>query len=234
MTESDRKRSFRIYEPERVEIDSRYAFMTHLNPERSLFFNTPKKPNLLNARMTNIDKAYRNSKPRPATEPLNKNSSEDSMNTFDYQSNLNFHSFRSLKEFSYFDWSKVKLMKNKYELNEASPFNIYHKNDLSLVRSSRTTRPNTHNFDILDNKTNELPQVVTIRFTWTVLRFWINLSNGQQKEIKGIWSFQIIPFFKKLISRRNDIDFFDRSSKYVIYRFRTFFFGLFAIYFFTS
>ena len=57
---------------------------------------------------------------------------------------------RALKEFSYFDWSKVKLCQNDYLINEASATTVY--ND-------------TTNAQISKQAASDLPQVITIRFT---------------------------------------------------------------------
>lgn len=79
------------------------------------------------------------------------------------KSNQSFHASRSLKEFSYFDWSKVKLYKDEFRVHEANPNNIFHPTDLSLIRRGGLTTKSS--FDILQQQSNELPQVVTIRFT---------------------------------------------------------------------
>jgi hypothetical protein len=80
-----------------------------------------------------------------------------------------FQTSRSLKEFSYFDWSKVKLFKERYKASEQANVSVFHRNDLSLIRSpavrSQATRPGASNFEILNSRENDLPQVVTIRFT---------------------------------------------------------------------
>lgn len=172
ITESDRKRSFRIYEQERVEINAKQGFMTHINPDKPSFplfertVNIPKrKPKLINARLIHSSK---NLKSRPQimqNDTVNNDFSKDSSRGSLQRSSQSFNTSRSLKEFSYFDWSKVKLYKNDYRVHEASQNSIFHANDVSLIRTARTNRNNLNNFDILQHQSNELPQVVTIRFT---------------------------------------------------------------------
>ena len=136
--------------------------MKQINPDRFKFnyerhIIKPSRPNIINARM-NLSKNYKNNKSRPRSER------KELMNetNFSNQSNQSFHSSRSLKEFSYFDWSKVKLLKEEYRLNEVKPHNIYNTKDFKLA----PVRANSHNnLDILHKHSNELPQVITIRFT---------------------------------------------------------------------
>jgi len=172
LTDSDRKRSHRLYQSERVQLENRFAFMTHINAERSLFFSPSKKPMLqsiqqqLICRNSNTAKLVSRRK-----KSVQENNHESNNETFDedHTNSTTFQPTRSLKEFSYFDWSKVKLFKDRYKANEESNVNIFHKNDLSLIRTapirSQATRPGVNNFDILDKRENDLPQVVTIRFT---------------------------------------------------------------------
>lgn len=136
--------------------------MKQINPERFKFnyeknIIKPTRPNLINARM-NLSKNYKNCKSRPRSERKELNNEA----CFSNQSSQSFHSSRSLKEFSYFDWSKVKLLKDEYRLNETKPHNIFTTTEYKLA----PVRANTHNnLDILHKNSNELPQVITIRFT---------------------------------------------------------------------
>ena len=143
-------------------------------------FNVAKRPTrLLEARL-NSPKA-RQTKTRPGVQlnpvitikndysPNNNPNEENEAGDNRNASLRNASSSRSLKEFSYFDWSKVKLYKEEYRVHEANPNNIFQANDLSLMRAVRagsTQRAlNLSSYDVLQQQSNELPQVVTIRFT---------------------------------------------------------------------
>lgn len=60
---------------------------------------------------------------------------------------------RSIKEFSYFDWSKVKLHENNYLVNQNSDF------------PSILTKTDELQQQIKTRSLKELPQVITIRYT---------------------------------------------------------------------
>lgn len=149
--------------------------MTHINPDKRAPFlfersntNVMKKPTrLLNARLNSSKKIMR-TRPQAINAPITiKNDYDNTDDDLNNKSNHSFHASRSLKEFSYFDWSKVKLYKDEYRVHEANPNNIFHPTDLSLIRTVRTGGGPTakSSFDILQQQSNELPQVVTIRFT---------------------------------------------------------------------
>ena len=88
---------------------------------------------------------------------------------------------RSIKEFSYFDWSKVKLYENenKFNLDQINS-NFFSVNNSSFINVNNTSSSSTtietkssysnetnsqkNNYNI-SNKNNELPQVITIRYT---------------------------------------------------------------------
>lgn len=64
---------------------------------------------------------------------------------------------RTTQEWSYFDWSKVKLYQNKYKDEEKSTvYNIQSIDENGIE--------NNENLIKFNNANNELPQVITIRF----------------------------------------------------------------------
>ena len=65
-------------------------------------------------------------------------------------------SSQSIKEFSYFDWSKVKL----YDTTNSSLIDIISNTNESNNNNNNNTLVTTNN-----NNNNDLPQVITIRFT---------------------------------------------------------------------
>lgn len=133
ITPNERKSANEFYEPERKLINSKHAFL----------------------RCISLDTQSNQS---PFGPPIAINSNRSSL--YDTNQNLNqsstFSSFRqqfpplkAIKEFSYFDWSKVKLLTKS--------------SDADLTRATDNNIDNNFNSNI-QNKIKDLPQVITIRF----------------------------------------------------------------------
>jgi hypothetical protein len=151
----DRKVAREIYEQDRIAIEARQAFLAHVVPLETKHARTTRRHRLVPTE----------DKPNPAT----TNSAEfnelasSTINKFhqeirDEQSTKRTglsHLNRSIKEFSFFDWSKVKLSDN----TESSYTNK------SFFANNVTADPMGLNIMQRNDVGNDLPQVITIRFT---------------------------------------------------------------------
>lgn len=99
--------------------------------------------------------------------------------------NQNYSQNKAIKEFSYFDWSKVKLHNNNNDLllsptstlnnnniesslfsNNSSNFSLNNrKNTIISLTNNSTKLIETNSQIIRNNKNSDLPQVITIRYT---------------------------------------------------------------------
>ena len=147
-----------IYEADKIEIQSRHAFLTSLNStnrqkfERKLTKNThlnTTRSDFSNELISSTINKFNNQ-----NDPLNatgETAAHMNSGTSRRGNNLN----RSIKEFSFFDWSKVKLHDSQADGDyyKLLAFNCDNMSSTTLPISKQK-----NNFSI------ELPQVITIRF----------------------------------------------------------------------
>ncbi len=157
MKPKDRNKAFEIYQPDRVKINGRHAFLSsiNINNNNSLklsksSYHTKSNSNYLNLNSKSNDDLLTSSTINKFNESNininnNKNENEEKFNNNNNDKKRRDGLNRSIKEFSFFDWSKVKLHDSNFRLaySSLSPsLNLIHANNLS----------------------SDLPQVITIRF----------------------------------------------------------------------
>lgn len=136
ITKIERKKAIEFYEPERKANERKHAFLRSINLDE---IDTKTKPKIKNSQSKKI---FQNENAKSSNFDFNDQ----------YAPNRAF--FNSIKEFSYFDWSKVKLYRND-NINEG------------LNKSVSSSKSKTFGEDefLNDNIIKDLPQVITIRFT---------------------------------------------------------------------
>ena len=94
--------------------------------------------------------------------PINSKSNENISNQKDpiFSNTTKQSPLKAIKEFSYFDWSKVKLFNRT--INDDEDKDIYDNRNKSLEDSF--TYQNIQSFQNDNKKIKDLPQVITIRF----------------------------------------------------------------------
>ena len=94
--------------------------------------------------------------------PINSKSNENISNQKDpiFSNTTKKSPLKAIKEFSYFDWSKVKLFNRT--INDDEDKDIYDNRNKSLEDSF--TYQNIQSFQNDNKKIKDLPQVITIRF----------------------------------------------------------------------
>ena len=165
-----RKQSNEFYEPERKTVSEKHAFLRCVDldekNERDELYRQDKLKNMkrqnraLTTRTSNNDDYY--------SRLQRSKSSENSPSSLDDEFSSSRVSkppiLKSIKEFSYFDWSKVKL----FDTSEDFFFSEQNRLQDGQTTTTTTTTSNKHGLQIQnfqnENKIKELPQVITIRF----------------------------------------------------------------------
>lgn len=188
LEKNERDQINKIYEPERIRLERQRAFLrTNLNNKFISNHNDNDNNNnkLLNKRTslgtatTGNSKSTSNLSIRPSL--LSRKFSSD-------DPNQNYSQNKAIKEFSYFDWSKVKLHNNNNNndlllsptstlnnnnniesslfSNNSSNFSLNNrKNTIISLTNNSTKLIETNSQIIRNNKNSDLPQVITIRYT---------------------------------------------------------------------
>jgi hypothetical protein len=187
LEKNERDQINKIYEPERIRLERQRAFLrTNLTNKFISNHNDNDNNNnkLLNKRTslgtatTGNSKSTSNLSIRPSL--LSRKFSSD-------DPNQNYSQNKAIKEFSYFDWSKVKLHNNNNNndlllsptstlnnnniesslfSNNSSNFSLNNrKNTIISLTNNSTKLIETNSQIIRNNKNSDLPQVITIRYT---------------------------------------------------------------------
>lgn len=177
---SEREKIVKIYEPERIRLERRRAFLRtyHRNDSANTNSSSLNSPHDNNNNINN-DKLL--SKRTSLAASSNSFKIRSSLLSRKFSGGLNSrssHLNRSIKEFSYFDWSKVRLYDNEHNFhldnnnfsssNANSSFNANNSTTTIETKSSYSTETNSQIKNINNNqncKNSDLPQVITIRYT---------------------------------------------------------------------
>jgi hypothetical protein len=181
LEKNERDQINKIYEPERIRLERQRAFL-RTNLINKFISNNNDNDKLLNKRTslgtatTGNSKSTSNLSIRPSL--LSRKFSSD-------DPNQNYSQNKAIKEFSYFDWSKVKLHNNNNDLllsptstlnnnniesslfsNNSNNFSLNNrKNTIISLTNNSTKLIETNSQIIRNNKNSDLPQVITIRYT---------------------------------------------------------------------
>jgi hypothetical protein len=146
-----------MYEKDRIEIESRYAFLRCLESQ-----NETENNKIIGLPTDKRRRKMNKSNISTTLESYSENLIEESkLEQQDARRNKVYP--RTIQEFSYFDWSKVKLYENKFKDDENRPSTnlqmlnkaIDNDDDESFIQQQEKMKL---------NKINELSQVITIRF----------------------------------------------------------------------
>ena len=145
-----------MFENDRIEIESRYAFLRGLE-------NSKNK----NISIINLPKVIRSNGSITTRTLTDSNQLEEESKVMKEE---NFgrkkHYPRSIQEYSYFDWSKVKLFENKYKEDEIRASTAM---QLQLQQLRKTDEEEKDEFeipqDVFKSESNhQMNQIITVRF----------------------------------------------------------------------
>lgn len=175
----ERKQSNEFYEAERKTINEKHAFLrcVDLDEKKSREekyeldkLKTKQRRRLLLRTLTSTDFSESNTRRSKSNEDYSlRDTNEMHSNEIEMSKVIRKPLLKSIKEFSYFDWSKVKLF-NKDDVDFFNENNLTKSLDTNNKLQTTNSYKHQHglniqNFNESNNtKIKDLPQVITIRF----------------------------------------------------------------------
>jgi hypothetical protein len=155
----DRKVAREIYEPDRIAIEAKEAFLAHVVPLQTKNAYPTRRAQPTHRTVPNDEQALLTNSAKfneLASSTINKFHQDIRHEQTKQRTGIN-HLNRSIKEFSFFDWSKVKL--------SSESDSHYNK---SFFDNNTNINTDPTGLNIMQRNgvvSSDLPQVITIRFT---------------------------------------------------------------------
>ena len=141
-----------MFENDRIEIESRYAFLRCLENSENSNLNITNLPRLKNKNSINTARTLTDS-----------NKLEESK-IFKEETNKKKNYPRTIQEYSYFDWSKVKLFENKHKEDEFRASTAMHLQLQQMNKAAEEDELEMPQDLYKSESNNDINQVITITF----------------------------------------------------------------------